>query len=54
MTPIEKSKLIDELFSLRKADQELLESDRKRLGDLLDSFQAANVELRFVFSFPSF
>lgn len=52
MTPIEKSKLIDELFSLRKADQELMESerkrmesDRKRLDDLLDSFQAANVEL---------
>lgn len=53
MTPIEKSKLIDELFSLRKADQELMgserkrmETERKRLDDLLDSFQAVNVELR--------
>lgn len=53
MTPIEKSKLIDELFSLRKADQGLMESERKRmeterkrLDDLLDSFQVVNVELR--------
>lgn len=35
----------DELFSLRRADQEHLESYRKRLDDLLDSFQTANVEL---------
>lgn len=50
MTPIEKFKLLDELFSLRKADEELMESerklsDRKRLDDLLDSFQVANAEL---------
>lgn len=53
MTPKEKSKLIDEQVSLRKIDQEsieserkLMESDRKRLDDLLESFQAANIELR--------
>lgn len=53
MAPIEKSKLIDKLVSLRKVDQErieserkLMESDRKRLDDLLESFQAANIELR--------
>lgn len=53
MTHLEKSKLIDELFSLHKANRELMvserkrvEADRKRLYDLFDSFQVANVELR--------
>lgn len=62
MTPIEESKLIDELVSLRKVDQERIESDVTLLNPTvsvwmicLRVFRLPTLNsVRFVFSYLSF